>query len=167
MQFRADEYYRASLERMRQARAIYQSGSSFALAMYVGGLAVECLLRAYRWAANPSFEGRHDLADLLHASELLKVDEAHMKLKRATDDELTKSARQVRSAVQELVSLWHNNLRFASEDSAKAHLRRIGRHRGVKGDPVKKSALDLLEAAQTIIDRGAALWTSKAKSRRR
>jgi hypothetical protein len=49
MDFRAEDYYRAGLERMRQARTVYHEGESFALAMYSGGLAVECMLRAFRW----------------------------------------------------------------------------------------------------------------------
>jgi hypothetical protein len=49
MQFRAEQFYQASLERMKQARKIYQDGEAFALAMYCGGLAVESLLRAFHW----------------------------------------------------------------------------------------------------------------------
>ena len=77
MQFRADEYYRASLERMRQANHLYSEGQSFALAMYCGGLAVECLLRAFRFAEDDSFEGRHDLIALLRASRFLRVNEVY------------------------------------------------------------------------------------------
>ncbi len=65
--------------------------------------------------------------------------------------------------MSEIIVLWHNNLRFASEASLKAFLNKIGRLQGVKGDPLKKNALDLLNAAQTVIDRGVALWKSKTK----
>ena len=57
MQFRAEQYYRASLERMKQAHKIYKDGEAFALAMYCGGLAVESLLRAFRWSKETGFEG--------------------------------------------------------------------------------------------------------------
>jgi hypothetical protein len=70
-------------------------------------------------------------------------------------------------AMNEVIVLWHNNLRFASEARLKAFLRGIDRLRGVKGDPLKKNTKDLLTAAQTVIDRGVALWTSDSKSRRR
>jgi hypothetical protein len=50
MQFRSEEYFRAGAERMRQARIIHQAGESYALAIYCGGLAVECTLRAFRLA---------------------------------------------------------------------------------------------------------------------
>ncbi|MGH7192990.1 MAG: hypothetical protein ACREJM_05565 [Candidatus Saccharimonadales bacterium] len=53
------------MERMTQARRIYRDQAAYALAMYCGGLAVESMLRAFRWAEDPSFEGRHDLSELL------------------------------------------------------------------------------------------------------
>jgi len=71
MQFRAEEYYQAGLERMRQAITIHRSGKDYALAMYCAGLAVESMLRAFRWVENASFEGRHDLNDLLEASGIV------------------------------------------------------------------------------------------------
>ena len=46
MDFDANDYYRAALERMRQARLLYQSGDSFAMAMYV---AVHSGHDALRW----------------------------------------------------------------------------------------------------------------------
>ena len=54
---------------------MYQQKESFALSMYTAGLAVECLLRAFRWKKDKSFEGRHDLEDLLKASGLLRIGE--------------------------------------------------------------------------------------------
>jgi hypothetical protein len=58
MDFKAEDYYRAGVERIQQARRIYSDGQNYALAMYCSGLAVECLLRAFRWTKDPSFEGR-------------------------------------------------------------------------------------------------------------
>jgi hypothetical protein len=152
---------------MRQARTIYEEGESFALAMYCGGLAVECLLRAFRWKEDKSFEGRHDLTDLLRASGLMKVDDAYMRRKSASEEEISESSQMLRRAMNEVVVLGHNNLRYSSEDSLKAFLRKIDRFHGIKGNPLKKNASDLLEAAQTVLDRGVALWTSKRRSRER
>jgi hypothetical protein len=164
MQFTAEQYYRAGLERMAQARRIYQAREGFALAMYCGGLAVESLLRAFRWTADTSFEGRHDLSDLLKGSRLLRIDDEYMRRKGATDDAIYDSGLKLRGAVNEVIILWHNNLRFASESSLKAFLNKIGKLHGVKGDPLKKNAMDLLNAAQRVIDRGVTLWTSRTKS---
>lgn len=164
MQFRAEQYYQASLERMGQARKIYREGSSFALAMYCGGLAVECLLRAFRWTKDTTFEGRHDLSELLRTSRLLNIDEVYMRQRRASEEEIRASGLIIRGAMDEIVFLWHNNLRFASEASIKTYLAGLGRLRKVRGDPLKKNALDLLNAAQTVLDRGVILWKSTTKS---
>jgi hypothetical protein len=104
------------------------------------------------------------LSELLKASRLLTIDEDYMRRKRASEDAIHDSGIRLRAAMNEVIILWHNNLRFASEASLKAFLRTIGRLRGAKGDPLKKNALDLIEAAQTVIDRGTALWTSEKKS---
>ena len=159
MQFRAEEYYQASLERMRQARKIYRDGAAYALAVYCGGLAVESLLRAFRWKRDASFEGRHDLSELLKASGLFKIDEDYKHRRGVSAAGGERAEMELRAAMQEVVMLWHNNLRFASEASLKAYLRRTGRLRRGKADAVKKNALDFLNAAQTVVDRGVALWT--------
>src|SRR2546423_10352766 len=120
MQFRAEQYYRVSLERMEQARKIYQDGTAFSLAMYCGGLAVESLLRAFRWTEDTSFEGRHDLSELLKASRLLRIDDEYMRRKGASEEDIRRSGVVLRGALNEVIILWHNNLRFASEASLKA-----------------------------------------------
>jgi hypothetical protein len=149
---------------MEQARSLYQDGRSYALAMYCGGLAVESLLRAFRWTEDTSFEGRHDLTDLFKASRLLRIDDDFMRRRGESEEAIRDSALKLRKAMNEVVILWHNNLRFASEASLKAFLRQSGRSRGFKGDPLKKNALDLIDAAQNVIDRGIVLWTSERKS---
>jgi HEPN domain-containing protein len=163
MQFTADQYYRVSLERMNQARRLYQEGTAYSLTMYCGGLAVESLLRAFRWTKDTTFEGRHDLSDLLKASRLLRIDDEYMRRKGASEEAIHRSGVRLRGAMNEVIILWHNNLRFACEASLKAFLNKLGRLQGVRGDPLKKNALDLLDAAQTVMDRGVTLWTSKTK----
>jgi HEPN domain-containing protein len=163
MQFTAEQYYKAGLERMNQARNLYRDGTAYALTMYCGGLAVESLLRAFRWKEDTSFEGRHDLSDLLRASRLLRIDDEAMRRKGASEDAISRSGIVLRGAMNEVIVLWHNNLRFASEASLRAFLNKLGRLQGVKGDPLKKNALDLLNAAQRVIDRGVTLWISKTR----
>jgi hypothetical protein len=149
---------------MEQARKIYQDGAAYSLAMYCGGLAVESLLRAFRWIEDTSFEGHHDLADLLKASRLLRIDDEYMRRRNVSEDAIHDSGIRLRGVMNEVIILWHNNLRYASEASLRAFLNSIGRLKGVKGDPLKKNALDLLDAAQMVINRGVTLWTSKTKS---
>ena len=122
MKFRAEQYYRVSVERMGQARKIYSHGNSFALSMYCAGLAVESLLRAFRWTEDTSFEGRHDLSDLLKASRLLKIDDEYMRRRGASEEAIRQSGLKMRGAMNQIFILWHNNMRFASESSALAFL---------------------------------------------
>jgi len=164
MQFKAEEYFRVSVERMRQARELYQRGNAYALTMYCGGLAVEALLRAFRWKSEAGFEGRHNLLELLKASRLLLIDTEFLRRKGASETEIQRSGIVLRSAMNEVIELWHNNLRFASEASLKAFLKRIDRLQGIQGDALKRNAFDLLNAAQVVIDRGGFLWTSAKRS---
>ena len=157
MQFRAEQYYAAGLERMEQARTLYQGGSAFALAMYCGSLAVECLLLLFRWTEDRSFEGLHDLSDLLKASRLLTIDEDYLRRRGASEQAIHESAFKLKAAMNDVAAVWHNNLRFASEASLKTILNRAGRLQGVKGDPLKNNARALLEAAQDVVDRGVTL----------
>ena len=163
MTFRGEEYFRAGTERMRQARAIHNAGWGYALAMYCGGLAVECILRAFRWEKDKSFDEKHILWKLLKAGDLLGIDEERMREKGVPEDEIIEYASALRAAMSEVVTLWHNNLRFASEASLRAFLNRIDRLEGIRGDALKKNASDLLNAAQTVVDRGVALWTSRKR----
>ncbi len=164
MQFRAEQYYQASLERMAQARKLLRDGTAFALTMYCGGLAVESMLRAFRWTEDASFEGRHDLSKLLGASRLLRIDDDFMRRGRASENAIRESGLKLRGAMNEVIVLWHNNLRFASEASLKTFLNGIGRLQGLKGNPLKKNAADLTDAAQTVVNRGVVLWMSRKKS---
>jgi HEPN domain-containing protein len=163
MQFTSEEYYRAASERMRQAREIHDSKQGYALAMYCAGVAVECILRAFRWRKDTSFEGRHDLEELFRASGVLEIHEERSRKKRITEEEIARSASDILDAVGEVAALWHNNLRFASEASLRAHLNRIGRLRGIRGDALKKNSADLLAAAEFIVEKGVGSWTSKRR----
>jgi HEPN domain-containing protein len=159
MQFRAEEYYRAALERMRQAHELYKDGEAFALCMYCAGLAVECLLRAFRWKEDRTFEGRHDLEILLQGSRLLQIDDESRRRRGRSEEAIEVSGRELRANMNEVIVLWHNNLRFASEARLRAFLKGIDRVQGIKGDARKKNARDLLNAAQAVINRGMVLWT--------
>jgi hypothetical protein len=97
---------------------------------------------------------------------MLRIGDEYMRRKGKSESEIQDAGRKFRSAIQEVILLWHNNLRFASEASLRAFLNNIGRLQGIKGDPLKKNAMDLLNAAQTVIDRGETLWTSTTKSER-
>ena len=74
MNFPSEHYIEAATERMRQAIYLYNEGGSFALAIYTGGVAVECLLRAFKLRQDSEFYERHDLVRLFSASGMLDID---------------------------------------------------------------------------------------------
>jgi hypothetical protein len=161
--FHANDYYRAGLERMRQARLLYQSGDNFALAMCASGLAVECILRAFKWRRDPTFDGRHDLLRLFRESGILRLDEDRLQATGLDPIQLREAVVGFRGAMNSVVLLWANDYRFASERQVRGRLVKMGLHEGKKGDPLKANALSLLNAAQKALDEGVALWTSGKK----
>jgi len=53
--------------------------------MYVAGVAVECMLRAFITRRSAEFEGRHDIARLYRASGIWRVDPAAMRANRPSE----------------------------------------------------------------------------------
>lgn len=158
MHINAEHYFHASNERIRQARHLYRAGDSFALSMYASGLAVECILRAFRWKRDPSFEGRHDLQRLFTQSGLLAVNEEQLHSKGFADSEIIQEIARLHAWMDSVVLLWENDLRFAPDALVRSRLAKLRRHERKRGDLLKLSALELLSAAQQIVDRGAFLW---------
>jgi hypothetical protein len=98
------------------------------------------------------------LDELLKASGVLQVNDDYMRRKGKNDDEILAASRDFRANMNEIVVLWHNSMRFASEDRLRAHLRALGRVQGIKGDPLRHNALAMLNAAQFIVNKGVVLW---------
>lgn len=159
MDFTADHYFRAGVERMSQAQHLYREGAGFySLAMYAAGLAVECLLRAYMVKQKREFESRHDLILLFKESGILAVDADKLKAKGLTDEQIQTHQKVLWSSVNDVFILWRNNYRFASEARLLTHLKKMKLYKGAKGDILKAKAYDLLKAAQRFIDKGVLQW---------
>jgi hypothetical protein len=155
--FKPEHYYRVSFERMRQAQFLYRDGSSFALSMYSAGVAAESMLRAFKAKRDTTFDEKHDLRKLFHASGILQPQAAS--LNRISDEGLSRFQREMQLAVEDIHLLWSNDYRFASEERLRSHLKKSQTlRRGIKGDILKVVALRLIDACQTIIHRGATLW---------
>lgn len=155
--FKPEHYFRAALERMRQAEALYFQGQCYALAMYVAGLATECLLRAFKGRRDPTFDERHDLLRLFQASGLLTLTADD--LKHSPQNGLAQVVNELRAAVNDIHVLWSNDYRFASEDRLKSELKKYPLFRaGLKGDILKGNAHRLLNAAKMLLERGSELW---------
>jgi hypothetical protein len=144
MGMRSDSYYTAARERIKEARFLHES-RYYTLAMYVSGLAVECMLRAFRLLRDPTFDERHDLWRLWKSTELANVRGEFYHEK-------------VQSAMDTTMSLWRNDYRFRSEAVLRAYLKKIGSDRGIKGDFLKFNSKTLYEAAEEIVQFGVNRW---------
>ena len=157
---RPEHYFRAGLERMDQAWVLYERGKSYALAMYVAGLATECILRAFKLRRDPVFDERHDLLLLFRASGMLDVDPETIQHAGLSHTSSAEYFRELQAAVNIIYSLWGNDYRFASEERLRAHVKRLKLDRGIKGDTLKYNALKLIKSAQLFRDRGVLQWSS-------
>ncbi|HBI44654.1 MAG TPA: hypothetical protein DDY78_17655 [Planctomycetales bacterium] len=159
MDFKPEHYFQAALQRMEQARHLYDRGNSFALSIYLGGLAVECMLRAFKLRRDPSFDERHNLLRLFSASGMLRVDYGKLRDKGFTDTQIDKHLHNLRVALNAIAVLWANNYRYASEERLLSHLKRTTDYRKTKGDYLKARAREFLNSAQTFITGGVTHWS--------
>jgi hypothetical protein len=157
--FTADHYFRAGVERMSQAQYLYREGEGYyALAMYAAGLAVECLLRAYMVKRKRQFESRHNLLLLFKESDILEVGYDRLMAQGWTDEQIQVHQKALWLSVNDVYVLWHNNYRFASEARLLAQLKKKKLYQRAKGDLLKAKTYDLLKAAQRFIDKGVIQW---------
>ena len=150
MHFRADHYLEAARERVFSAFCLYDS-SRYAAAIHFAGVAVECLLRAYRMRKTGTFDERHDLAELMKSSSIASF--IPNKLNQEFGAALTTVWRR-----------WKNNYRYASMSRLSTELRDLGLFATIKGDPLKENARITLSAAQKLINAGVLSWNLPTKS---
>ena len=143
---------------MRQAYYLYREGASFALAIYVGGVAVESLLRAFKGRRDPTFDEKHDLLRLFAASGILRVNRDELREQYWTDAQIDEHLQTLRVVANDIFRIWANNYRFASEERLRSHLKKMTGFKKIKGDYLKEQARRFLDSAQRFIDKGVVLW---------
>jgi len=159
MEFTPEHYFQTATQRLRQAQYLYDEGASFALAIYVGGVAVECLLRAFKGRRDPMFDEKHNLLRLFAASGMLRIDHEKLRAKGWSDAQIDAHLRTLQVAVNEVTRLWANNYRFASEERMRSHLKQLtGFQRKLKGDYLKEQARRFLDSAQKFMEKGVVQW---------
>jgi len=158
MDFPSEHYFQTATQRMRQARYLFKEGASFALAVYAGGVAVECMLGAFKSRRDPVFDEKHDLLRLFAASGMLRPDRDKLRAQHWTDAQIEVHLRTLQLAVNHVYRLWANSYRFASEEHLRAHLKRITGYRRTKGDYLKEQAREFLASAQRFINKGVVQW---------
>jgi len=151
LRFNAQDYYLAALERNAESLYLHETGR-YALSIYISGLAVECILRAFKAYTDSTsiFNEKHDLMNLLKASGLAEVGNEDFKIK-------------IHKAVNRVFVVWKNNFRFFSNSKMQLYLKKIRRDRGIKGDFLKYNSKLIYEASSEIIKRGAIKWQALQK----
>ncbi len=144
MGWQSEDYYKASLERIQEAYFLHKNGYNV-VSMYISGLAVECMLRAFRLLKRRTFDERHDLWLLWKSTDLANV---HSELYHD----------RLHSAMGVVGILWRNDYRFRSKHALQSFLKKIGRVRGIKGDLLKYNSLKLYNAAAEVIRIGVNRW---------
>lgn len=138
------DYRSAALERIGDALELRRL-ERYAFAMYAAGVAVECMLRAFR---HPDLEhqAHHDVVALFAACEA---------------DRLGERARaKLRGPVQTVHLLWLNNFRYSHEQRLRQHLNDIKYYTRVKrgSDTLKVACIELMDAALEVVTVGDERW---------
>ncbi len=138
----AEIYRDAAQEHKTLAVELHEAGR-YVMAHYVAGLAVECILRAYRYRFDPAFDARHDLKALYAASRFGNT--------VPPEDE-----EGISEVFAEVVRRWSNSHRFRSERALHDYLRQAGL--GHKGKFVRESSRRIVSAAIRIVEQGVRHW---------
>jgi HEPN domain-containing protein len=144
MRIEAKDYVDAAKERLTQANLLYEK-AHYSLALYVAGVAVESLLRAYIFQLEPKLEAAHNLKMLLKAGNLLSF---------TTPIE----GQQLGAAISNLYDRWRNDLRYTSNNRLRRRLKKSKLDRGIRGDFLKENCRIAIEAAKTILKIGVVKW---------
>ena len=147
MRFRPEHYLEATYERIDAARKLHNE-RHYPEAVYFAGVAVECLLLAYRTRENPEFESRHDLRRLLKESGM-------------ADFIRHKDLIRLPALLGEVWSRWKNNYRFASCGRLTSEFRKLKLGRGIRGEILKPNSEMAIRNAIEIINLGVKRWNSE------
>lgn len=139
---KAETCREAAQEHKTLAVELHEAGR-YVMAHYVAGLAVECILRAYRYRIDPVFDARHDLHSLYSLSQFGNI----VSLDREEE---------ISQAFVEVVRRWNNNYRYCSEHSLRNRLRQA--NLGRTGKFVRESSRLIVIAAIKIVEQGVLHW---------
>ena len=146
-----ESLYRASLERVEAARNALTARDSV-MCIYLGGLAVECLLQAVVHLDTPQHDARHDLTAWLRRS------------RKSLQDAMRSN--KIRASWSHVVAIWRNDFRYYSESALYGVLKKMGRTKRLKGDRtsvLKQVAKRFLDSVVSVHNQGIAAWASYAR----
>jgi len=137
--------YRFAAEEHATAAFLLLGERRFVLAHYVAGLAVECIIRAYRTRLSAVFDERHDLYELARAARFFELFPANR-------------APALSAAFGIVVAQWVNTHRFRSEASLRKFLTEHRLFRGIKGDLLAARSRMIVNAAWELVNIGVSKW---------
>lgn len=143
--------FQASVDRMISAWVCWRH-DDHALAMYLGGLSVECMLQALAHRQAIDHDARHDLHAWLRKTPLSLITSIQ------SDDSVSHWNRVVGS--------WHNGLRYFDRNALLGHVRVSADWRRYRGDDdarIRQSAKEFLQSAEQIQRKGLLEWQRKGK----
>jgi hypothetical protein len=161
MTFPSEHYFQTANQRMQQALLLHNFGTSYSLAIYVGGVAVESLLRAFKGLRDPTFDERHDLLRLFFASGLSRPELAQRMTQDWSSERIESYRRELKAAINEIYVVWNNNYRFVSEERLRSHFKSLSRNRRIKGDCLKDQSRRFLNSVQKFINLGVMQWPTQ------
>ncbi len=144
LEFTPAVYRIAAEERVRSLQSLYEQ-ELYALTLYVAGVAVESMFRAYRTSRDPEFDARHDLFELQRAAGFFILFPVSKALPLMT-------------ALSDVAVRWSNNHRFRSDAAMRAFLRRARLNRGIVGDYLKENARRIIAPATELVMVGVKRW---------
>ena len=119
--FTAQSYRDAAQEHPGHARFLHYDARQYALAHYIAGVAIECILRAHGLRADDEFTGRHDLVQLAGRADFFRL------ARSVKEDECA-------SQVAEANLRWRSSHRYVTEAQLLSYLNRLGIDQRIRGD---------------------------------
>jgi hypothetical protein len=140
-------YRLASRDRLGEANALRRA-ERYVLAMYLSGVAAECMLRAWHHPDMP-FDERHDVVRLFQACDLDRLSDS--------------GVRRMHGPVQTIHMLWSNGYRYAHEEQLLSHLHELGLDRDVhrNANRLKVKCGQLFDACSEVVAVGEDRWHTK------
>lgn len=139
-----EEYLAAATDHASALGILFDRGH-FAIAIYLAGLAAECVFRAFRQKRGLPFTQDHKLSNLANEAGFPElVHEDH----RIDYD----------AATSQLVGAWQNSHRFRSNEVMRRFLKKHNLDRRIRGDYLRENARRITSSAILLVSLGVKQW---------
>lgn len=144
MRIDPEHYMEASAFRIESARQMHNQ-ARYSAAIYLAGVSVECLLRAFITRRTLEFDARHDLQELFKQADL--------------EDLIPhKHRREVGARLGTIWARWKNNYRYIADDRLRSEFKRLKHDRGIRGDFLKENSRCVVNCVYELRTIGEKQW---------